>query len=151
MLRFEHEIIVRVGAQLIDQALRLALTAMFHQCVQVGSPSPEIVVHIDNRDARFPGAPFEACEVASQSRHITQQLVCLRKIQIVDDINDQQRRVGLVWSAAMQIRVSGRHFFPMVWLIYRGALSVRRAGTRTKAGARPGCSLAVLSRSMKPF
>ena len=88
MLWLEHKIIVIVGTQEIDDLARLSLPAMFHQSLQIRTPTPEVIVHINDRDARLLRALFQLGDLARHRWRITHQLIRFRKIEVVDDIDN---------------------------------------------------------------
>jgi hypothetical protein len=91
---------------------------MFHQRWQIGAPPTEIVVHIDNRDA---GPLYPSFELRQSSRHCrgrAEELVRLRKIKIVNYVNNQQRDLTFVRRASMKVGIAHGH------------QENRRAGTR---------------------
>jgi hypothetical protein len=111
MLRLEDKIVVFLRLEQRDNLVtpRFAPKAMLHLPAEIGLPAAKIVVHINDRDPGYLGALFEPKKLPGHRPRETQQLVRLRKIEIVDYINEQQRGLRFIWSAAVKISVSSRH------------------------------------------
>src|SRR4051812_47395630 len=76
---------------------------------KVGTPSTEIIVYINDRDPGLLRALFQAQDFARHRARVAEELVRLRKIEIVDHVDQQQRRFGFIRRAAVQIWISRRH------------------------------------------
>ncbi len=73
-----------------DRGSRQAvLQAVSHLLSEVGAPSAKIIVHIDDGYTRSGGALLERLNTACSRLCIAQQLVRLREVQIVDNVNEE--------------------------------------------------------------
>ena len=111
MFRLQHEVIVFVGPQKIDDFFGPSTLAMFDQRLQIGTPPAEIIIHIDDRHAGLLGTLFQAREISRHRGHISHQLFRFWKIEIVDHVNDQQRRRTLIRRTTVKVAITGGHSF----------------------------------------
>src|SRR3981081_369801 len=70
---------------------------------KIGLPAPEIIVHVNDRDDGFLRALFQARKLLRHRAGITQELVRLREIQIIDDVDEEKRDLGFIRNAPVQI------------------------------------------------
>src|SRR2546423_8713483 len=76
---------------------------------KIGPPPAEIIVYINNRDTRFLRALFQTEKFSRHRPRVTEQLIRLRKIEVVDDVDQKERDVRFIRRAAVQIWISRRH------------------------------------------
>src|SRR5438477_1109116 len=76
---------------------------------KVGTPSAEIIVYVNDRDAGFLRALFQPQNFSRHWPGVAEKLVRLGKIEIVDDVDEEQRHFRFIRRAAVQIWISCRH------------------------------------------
>ena len=82
---------------------------MGHQLVEVGLPLAEVVVHVKRRDAG-PLAPLlQRGDVFGRFDRVRQQQFPAGEFHVVDDIDQQQRDLGMLGDVAVQVRVLCGH------------------------------------------
>ncbi len=79
MLRLEHKVIIVIRSQKIDDLAPLALAAMFHQSSKIGPSTSEVVVYINDWDARLFRALLQLRDLARHRWRVTHQLVRFRE------------------------------------------------------------------------
>src|SRR3954452_24817981 len=86
VLRFEDEIVFRLGKKQFDKwpPQRIRSKAMFDNALQIGPPTPEVIVGID---ARHTGASSPFLECRNMRCNLPgggKEFVSARKIEVVD-------------------------------------------------------------------
>src|SRR5438874_13589657 len=111
MLRLENEVIVLFRPEQRNDfvSLRILPEAMLDLPPKVGLPAAEIVVHINHGNAGFLGALFQPQKLVSHGSRIAQELVRLREIEVVDNVDQEQRDLRFIRSASVKIWIPGRH------------------------------------------
>src|SRR3954463_5164509 len=111
MLGLENEVIVFLRLEQRNDLIpaRVLAQAMHHLPAKIGTPSPEIIVHVNHRNAGLLRPLFEAEKFTGQRPGEAQQLFGLGKIKIVYDVDQQQRYLGFVRSAAVKVPISYWH------------------------------------------
>ena len=111
MFRLENEVIILLGPQQQNDlvAARFFPLAMQNLPPEIRTPAPEIIVHVNHRDAHFLRPLFQPHKLPRHRPGISQELVRLRKIEVVDDVDKQQRDLRFIRSAPVKIWISGRH------------------------------------------
>lgn len=87
----EHEIIAFLRLQQLHHVAAAGMScAVINSVAKVRFPAPEVIIDINDRHARFLGAPFQTQELGRHRTRIFQQLICFGKIKIVDDIDQKE-------------------------------------------------------------
>ena len=123
MLWFEDEIIVLLGTQQSHQlASVVTLCTMLNSAPKIGFPPAEVVIDINHRDAGLLRASFKSQELLRHRPCVSEQLICFRKIEIIDYVDQEQR--DFVLSGALSCRST---FFPGIdfYVRYDTALLTR--------------------------
>src|SRR2546421_5768092 len=90
-------------------AARICPQAVLHLAAEVRLPTAEVIVHINDGNAGFLRALFQPQKLARHRLCVTEKLVRLRKIEVIDDVDQKQRDLRFIRSAAVQIRIFRRH------------------------------------------
>ena len=95
MLRLEDKVVVltgyeqprhfRAGSSFANAALDLLF--------EVGLPTPKIIVHVDRGDAAFEEPRFQRGDATGGGQSEAQESFALRKIEVIDDIDEQEDRL----------------------------------------------------------
>ena len=111
MFRLEHEVIVFLGAEQLDDgpAAHAILEAVVDLGAEVRSPAAEVVVDVDCRNAALMGARLEGRDLPGHGQRMAQELVALGKLKVIDHVDQQQGDAGLVWSVAVQVFIFRGH------------------------------------------
>ena len=90
--RLQHNIVLGAGCDRLDKRPHLssALQTVPKDLGKTGSPSPEMVVYIDDGDSRFPRPLLEFFKVRHDCGGVFQQLLSAGKIEVIDHIDEQQ-------------------------------------------------------------
>src|SRR4026209_2072627 len=93
MLRLEDEIVVPIGFQQChDSFSRIVVTeAMSYLRGKITSPTTEVIVHIDDRNAALFRTLLQHCDALCHRKSVTNKLRRLRKIKIIDYVDKQKR------------------------------------------------------------
>src|SRR5690349_6714068 len=83
---------------------------MLNDLFEVRLPLAEVVVHVNAGNARGLCTPLQLCDVFADGERKSQQFVAFRKIEIVDDVDQEQSSFRLVRSRAMKIVTCARHW-----------------------------------------
>jgi hypothetical protein len=73
---------------------------------KVRFPSAKIIIYINHRHTRFVSASFQAQKISGHWTGVPQELISAWKIEVVDNVDQKQRDLVLVWRAAVEINVS---------------------------------------------
>ena len=112
MLWFEDEIIVLLGTQQSHQLASVVTPCtMLNSAPKIGFPPAEVVIDINHRDAGLLRASFKSQELLRHRPCVSEQLICFGKIEIIDDVDQEQRDFVFVRRAAVQIDVFSWHRF----------------------------------------
>src|ERR1044072_1888884 len=76
---------------------------MLHLPAKVGPPASEIIVHVNDRDPGLFRTLFQAQNLSRHGPGMAQELVRLRKIEIFDDVDQEQCKVRFIRRAAVQV------------------------------------------------
>ena len=111
MLRLEHEVVVVLGQQALDDRLaaHAVALAMGEQRPKVRAPAPEVVVDVDGGDGRGPQAPLEGGQTLGHGQRMGEQRVAALEFEVVDDVDQQQDDRCVVRRVAVEVGVLGRH------------------------------------------
>ena len=60
---------------------------------EVGLPPPKIIVHVDRGDAAFAEPRFQRGDATGGGQSEAQEFFALRKIEVIDDIDEQEDRL----------------------------------------------------------
>src|SRR5438105_13362269 len=96
-MTFISLVIVQAGSYLVT---------MLNLITNIGTPAPEIFIHIDHLNSCRFGSPFQSRNFVSQIGDKTGQLFGLGEIEIVNYVHNDQGNLRFVRCAAMQISVS---------------------------------------------
>ena len=111
MLGFEHEIILLGGAYSADERLGGAarLQAVIHLSLKVGAPAAEVVVDVD--DWRAGGVRFslERQKFFAHGQRRVQERPASGKVEVVDDIDEQEGPRGFVRGVPVKVRMLSAH------------------------------------------
>ncbi len=112
VLGLEHEVVVRSGAQKIDDVGTGAVIAQaeVNLGVEVGLPAAEVVVHIDGGDAARGELLLQGGDAAGGRAGKVKKAAGFREVEGVDDIDEQQGGGGLFRDTAMRRRMGGEAF-----------------------------------------
>src|SRR5689334_18250894 len=92
MHRLQDEVVIRIRPQDLHElpAGRLRAKAIFKQLRRIRTPLSEVVIHIDGGDARATRPLLQPGQLRSHWKGIAKELVPVRKIEVVDDIDKDQ-------------------------------------------------------------
>src|SRR5437763_850292 len=105
-------------------------------------PLAEVVVDIDDGYARRLRAPLQNGELLGHRQGVPEKLLAALELKVVDNVNQKQRHVRLVWHVAVQVFVlrghPGLRFKSVCLGKGMSGLCVRRARVaRTSEGTEP--------------
>jgi hypothetical protein len=112
MLRLHDEIVAlgRRRDQLDDRAAaRARARAVPEETAKVRPPATEVVVHPDDRNAGAARGGEEPREPFRHRQRPPEEQIAFREVQVVDDVDDQERDVAGVRCAAVQIALRRPH------------------------------------------
>jgi len=100
VLRFKDEEIVLLRNQQLRHRRTLAIVSdtAVDESTKIGSPPPEIVIHVNCRDPSFAQPLLQGGNPFRRRYRESQQLFRLRKGEVVDHVNQQQDRPGRFWN-----------------------------------------------------
>src|SRR3954469_16263770 len=134
MLRFENEVIVVVRLEQRDDfvATRALPQAMAHLPAKIRAPPAKIIVYVNDRDAGVLRPLFQAQKFARHRTRVAQERIRLREIEVINDVDEEQRRDRFVRRAPVQVGVFSWHSAARI------ALSVSFC---RRISSRPSCRL----------
>jgi hypothetical protein len=106
VLRLHDEVVTLGGRrhELDDRtAARAGPRAVAQQRAEIRSPAAEVVVHPHDRNAGDARAGNQPREPLRHRQRAPQQQITLREVEVVDDVDHQERDVAAVGRAAVQI------------------------------------------------
>src|SRR5205085_6095867 len=114
VLRFQNEIIIFIRLQELDDRLAThsIVQTMTDQLAQIRLPFPEVVVDVDDGNACLLGSPLQRGNLLSHRQRMFEKRLCLFwrfKLEIVDQVNQQQGGRGVVRNVAVQVLVFRGH------------------------------------------
>ena len=111
MLWLENEVILRLRLQFFGEKFSTTALAqaVLHLRSEIGLPLAEIVIHINGSDPGTGRPPLQRYDAIRHRPSVFQERFISCEVQIVDDIDEQQRDGGFVGDIAVQIFVSSRH------------------------------------------
>jgi hypothetical protein len=110
MLGLEDEVVVLLGRE--QACHRLAADAVVQavgdQGAEVRAPAAEVVVDIDDRNAGAPSLAGQGGDPPGDAHGRLQQTLAALELEVVDDVDQKERRAGVVGDVAVQIGRSHR-------------------------------------------
>lgn len=103
MLGFQHEVVFAFRRQELRERLaaNAIVEAVLDDFAEIAAPAPEVIVGVNHRHARSPGACLEARDAARGRQHVRQQRFPALPFQVVDHVDDQQRSAEAVRGVAI--------------------------------------------------
>src|SRR5205085_2573950 len=149
VLRLQEEVVVIFGRQEFGDgfAAHAIFEAVVENLFEVRLPLAEIVVDVDNGDARLLRAPLQHRELLGHRQGVPEKLLAALELKVVDNVNQKQRHVRLVRHVAVQVFIlrghPGLRFKSVCLGKGMSGLCVRRArvartseGTRAASGSK---------------
>ena len=111
MLWLENKVILRTRFQFFDKKLSTTALAqaVLHLRSEIRLPLAEIVIHINGNDPGVGRTLFQRCDSIRHSPSVFQERFVSFEVEIVDDIDEDQRDGRFIGNITVQIFVSGRH------------------------------------------
>jgi len=111
VLRLEDEVVVLVRPQQLDEraSRHSVLETVTDDLAKVRSPLPVVVVDVDRRDAGGPGAALQLAEAPRHRERVGEERLPAVEVEVVDDVEQQQRDGRLVRDHPVEIFVAGGH------------------------------------------
>ena len=105
MLRLQDEIVVGAGNELLYKrpSADVLAKAVLNDLFEVRLPPAEIIVDVDGGNAQALHTLLERGNGAGHRERLFEKFIAARELEIVDQIDEQKRRVMVIGSAAMQI------------------------------------------------
>ena len=74
---------------------------MAQHLLEVGLPAAKIVIDINARNPHALGATFQGCDLCGHAEGLCEQRFPVRKVEIINDINEEQGDGGIIRGIAM--------------------------------------------------
>src|SRR4051812_7952730 len=100
MHRFENEVVVLAGSDLFDERFSNCLRpdAIVEELMGVRAPLTEIVVDIDRGHSGRLGAFLQASELGCDRQRLTENLLAVGILKVIDDIDENEHSRRMVRS-----------------------------------------------------
>ena len=144
VLGLQDEVVILFGPEQFGDgfAARALFQAVVENLFEVRLPLAEVVVDVDDGDARLLRATLQHRELLGHRQRLSQKFLAALELKVVDNVNQKQRHVRLVRHVAVQVFVlrghPGLRFKSVCLGKGMSELCVRRARVaRTSEGTEP--------------